>query len=105
MAGNRDRTKLPPCSAVVVGALDPTCPSAMALDGSGRKYRPIHPLNGLILDRPQQSGRERLDLCPIGAVIGGTADESGPGHRAFAGLVEQENCAALALKQHRIPAW
>src|SRR5262249_24629633 len=35
----------------------------------------------------------------------GTPDIARPGHRAGAGLVEQENRLATATKQHRVPAW
>src|SRR5262249_19680787 len=104
MIRHRDRPELPPGLAVVGGALDPAGPRLVTLDRGRGEDGAAGELDWLVLDRPQQPGRQLLGLVPGLAAVGRTADVAGPGTRTWAGLVEEEECLGLAAEQDGVPA-
>src|SRR5207253_1304062 len=61
-------------------------------------------LNRLVLDRPEQAGRQNLGIGEGLAVLR-ALDEAGPAVGTRARLVEEKHHLAAAAEQHRIPAW
>src|SRR4051812_28027561 len=76
----------------------------MTLDRGAGEDGAVGALDRLVLDRPEETRRELLDLVPRLAAVRRAAGEAGPVRGFGAGLVEKEERLAAAEEEHRIPA-